>query len=471
MECIPFKGGDKMNAASPSLPLFQSENVLPKGKKGTNNNSMPFDKVMEQSLVTKNSADDRNATNDADKKWLTNSQHQDNIPSTNQLDSMIDSSSISEWIARLSMSEYHEELQQLLSVLKDLEGKGSLEDVLQELIHQSDLTVEQIVETIMNSNERNTDNVHDLVVHTSDEMKQIKNELELENQLKADIIQLMSEVQSILRQIQHGEQIGDKASKLMPLLKEWSLMKKQVSEQAFQEIAQTQLSKEELEMMERIHELYEKRTHFQSKQMYGENATVTRTDVAQWLTAVMNQQQESKERTVPVINNEQMLAPRMSVYKQQAIYNSSMESVQRIEAEMTQRIANTIQQNMLLQQRTPLQSLSIVLTPEHLGTLNITFTQVDGDMIVRIITNSSFTKEVLESNLQQLKHAFSPHQVQIIRDDVLMDDDMMTQQEDEASSEEKDEEEQLDEEKEEEVSLDFSDLIQQLQEEEVSAYE
>jgi len=281
MECIPFKGGDKMNAASPSLPLFQSENVLPKGKKGTNNNSMPFDKVMEQSLVTKNSADDRNATNDADKKWLTNSQHQDNIPSTNQLDSMIDSSSISEWIARLSMSEYHEELQQLLSVLKDLEGKGSLEDVLQELIHQSDLTVEQIVETIMNSNERNTDNVHDLVVHTSDEMKQIKNELELENQLKADIIQLMSEVQSILRQIQHGEQIGDKASKLMPLLKEWSLMKKQVSEQAFQEIAQTQLSKEELEMMERIHELYEKRTHFQSKQMYGENATVTRTDVAQ----------------------------------------------------------------------------------------------------------------------------------------------------------------------------------------------
>src|SRR5699024_2793689 len=216
MECIPFKGGDKMNAASPSLPLFQSENVLPKGKKGTNNNSMSFDKVMEQSLVTKNSADDRNATYDADKKWLTTkTQHQEDAPSTNQLDSMIDSSSISEWIARLSMSEYHEELQQLLSVLKDLEGKGSLEDVLQELIHQSDLTVEQIVETIMNSNERNTDNVHDLVVHTSDEMKQIKNELELENQLKADIIQLMSEVQSILRQIQHGEQIGDKASKLM----------------------------------------------------------------------------------------------------------------------------------------------------------------------------------------------------------------------------------------------------------------
>ena len=173
MECLPFKGGDKMNAASPSLPLFQSGNDLPIGKKGTKKNSMPFDKVMEQSIVTKNSADDRNATYDADKKWLTTkTQHQEDAPSTNQLDSMVDSSSISEWIARLSMSEYHEELQQLLSVLKDLEG----EDVLQELTHQSDLTVEQIVETIMNLNETNTDNVHDIVVHTSDEMKQIKND-------------------------------------------------------------------------------------------------------------------------------------------------------------------------------------------------------------------------------------------------------------------------------------------------------
>lgn len=60
-------------------------------------------------------------------------------------------------------------------------------------------------------------------------------------------------------------------------------------------------------------------------------------------------------------------------------------------------------------------ALSIRLRPENLGDMTIRFIKVDGDMTVQMLVNSKAVKEILESNMHQLRTVFSPHQVTVER--------------------------------------------------------
>ncbi|TFB23210.1 hypothetical protein E3U55_05165 [Filobacillus milosensis] len=59
--------------------------------------------------------------------------------------------------------------------------------------------------------------------------------------------------------------------------------------------------------------------------------------------------------------------------------------------------------------------LSIQLKPANLGDMMLKFTQIDGQMAVKISVTTQAAKEMLEGNLQQLRHMFSPNQVVVER--------------------------------------------------------
>ena len=63
--------------------------------------------------------------------------------------------------------------------------------------------------------------------------------------------------------------------------------------------------------------------------------------------------------------------------------------------------------------------LFIKLYPEHLGTLRIELIQKDSMMIAKLMTTTSAAKELLESQLQSLKQAFSSQNIQVERIDIL----------------------------------------------------
>ncbi|GEL75875.1 flagellar hook-length control protein FliK [Tenuibacillus multivorans] len=82
--------------------------------------------------------------------------------------------------------------------------------------------------------------------------------------------------------------------------------------------------------------------------------------------------------------------------------------------------------------------LSIQLKPSNLGEMMIRFTQIDGQMTVKISVMAQGAKEMLEQNLHQLRHMFSPNQVVIERQveqantdytQQFMDDDQSQQEE------------------------------------------
>ncbi|QHS22250.1 flagellar hook-length control protein FliK [Virgibacillus sp. MSP4-1] len=57
--------------------------------------------------------------------------------------------------------------------------------------------------------------------------------------------------------------------------------------------------------------------------------------------------------------------------------------------------------------------MTLKLKPAHLGDMIVKFTQINGEMAVRIAVSSQAAKEMLESNINQLRHMFQPHQVVI----------------------------------------------------------
>nr|WP_245349973.1 flagellar hook-length control protein FliK [Cytobacillus eiseniae] len=61
------------------------------------------------------------------------------------------------------------------------------------------------------------------------------------------------------------------------------------------------------------------------------------------------------------------------------------------------------------------QRLFIKLNPEHLGALRIELIQKDSMMVARILTSTSLAREMMESQLNGLKQAFSSQNIQIER--------------------------------------------------------
>ncbi|NRG43418.1 flagellar hook-length control protein FliK [Bacillus sp. CRN 9] len=61
------------------------------------------------------------------------------------------------------------------------------------------------------------------------------------------------------------------------------------------------------------------------------------------------------------------------------------------------------------------QKLLIKLSPEHLGSMRIEIIQKDSMMVARILTSTAAAKEMLDSNLQSLRHAFSSQNLTVER--------------------------------------------------------
>ncbi|OLO40897.1 hypothetical protein BTR23_05335 [Alkalihalophilus pseudofirmus] len=62
--------------------------------------------------------------------------------------------------------------------------------------------------------------------------------------------------------------------------------------------------------------------------------------------------------------------------------------------------------------------ISIKFFPEHLGRLDIRLSQINGVITARILASSSTARELIESQIQQLRHAFAQQQLSVERIEV-----------------------------------------------------
>ncbi|SFF70503.1 flagellar hook-length control protein FliK [Halobacillus alkaliphilus] len=65
--------------------------------------------------------------------------------------------------------------------------------------------------------------------------------------------------------------------------------------------------------------------------------------------------------------------------------------------------------------------MQLRLKPNNLGEMMVKFAQINGELTVKIIASSQAAKEMLESNMGQLRHMFSPQQVVVEKNEGLSD--------------------------------------------------
>ncbi|GIN18940.1 MAG TPA: flagellar hook-length control protein FliK [Bacillus bacterium] len=85
--------------------------------------------------------------------------------------------------------------------------------------------------------------------------------------------------------------------------------------------------------------------------------------------------------------------------------------------ELIRQFTNILQKSHF-SQGVQMKSMTLRLYPEHLGSLRIELTQQNGTMIARILASSNMAKDILDSQIHQLRHAFIQQNIQVDKVDI-----------------------------------------------------
>lgn len=91
--------------------------------------------------------------------------------------------------------------------------------------------------------------------------------------------------------------------------------------------------------------------------------------------------------------------------------------------ELIRQFTNVLQKSQF-SQALQTKSLTIRLYPEHLGSLRIELVQRDGAMIARILASTSMAKEMLDSQIHQLRQAFVQQNIDVNKLDITFQEDL-----------------------------------------------
>lgn len=283
-------------------------------------------------------------------------------------------------------------------------------------------------------------------------------------QIQKQFQQIFVEVEPILASVTNRQEVMKVSSKILKLLENWStLEKKHGTNSAFLDEKAT--TKEQRSWQQLI-KTFQNRNQFVSKQQYNRSAQVSSTDIAKWVTSLLGVEEASEvelTRQHPL----QPSATNMPISKleQYVIHVNQTQHSQPVNQQLIERFQSIIVKNNLLARNGGMNQLSIALKPDNLGEMVVRLAQINGEMTVRIIVTSTATREMLESNIHQLKNMFSPQQVIIEKQDpdlLKLQEDQEEQTFDKQNREDQDQDQEHEEKKQdadEEFAVQFEQLL------------
>ncbi|MFU0790952.1 flagellar hook-length control protein FliK [Virgibacillus proomii] len=238
---------------------------------------------------------------------------------------------------------------------------------------------------------------------------------------------IFSNVEAILAQVHNKQDITKAATKLMELLKQWNAVMKNAEAVVSPETTGRLLqdNTKEQAIWQRLVQAFQKRESFAQKQPYSREAKVNSADVAKWLTNAI--ETVSKTEHAHMGNKEMMIAAANSSsvpldkMQQHVIYlNTEQHPQKQMGQELIQQFQRIMKSGRFMKMPNGVNQLHITLRPQHLGNLLVRFTELNGEMTVRILVQSQAAKDLLESNIHKLRNMFSPQQVVIERQEAQL---------------------------------------------------
>lgn len=230
-----------------------------------------------------------------------------------------------------------------------------------------------------------------------------------EIQIQQQMSDIISQFQHLVESVEEPEKFIHIAPKVIELLKKWTNLES-VHKTDFTLVEQEpKLNGIWQELVQR----YSVRNGMYANAQYALDAGVTARDVSKWMQALyVNEQQVMNEPVIPVANAQTQTMP-MSKVEQYIIHLNHQNTKETVEQQLINRFNQVMKASRFLTFKNGVSQLTFSIRPEHLGEMTVRLMKVDGDMLVKIIVNSQATRQMLETNIHQLKNTFAPHQVVI----------------------------------------------------------
>ncbi|WP_449353943.1 flagellar hook-length control protein FliK [Virgibacillus natechei] len=174
---------------------------------------------------------------------------------------------------------------------------------------------------------------------------------------------------------------------------------------------------------------FQERHQLVAKHHYNNDAKVTSTDVAKWIeTALENGDRPTGPLAFSTTSSTTMPITRLEQY---VIHVNQTKALQPVDKQLIEQFQKIMQSSKFSVMQNGTSQLAITMRPENLGEIMVRLTRVDGEMTARILVSSQAAKDMLESNIGQLRNMFSPTQV------VIEKQELTAQQEQDLNKDEK----------------------------------
>lgn len=352
----------------------------------------------------------------------------------------------------------HSDLANLIDELEQTQSAG--EDG--SIVHMKE-ELKKLLTSLKESPEKVTENSIQLVNFVVDDV-QMK---DLNQQMKV----ALKEISELLEEYQVDGKLNKMdAAKLTALMKQWSLLMHQAKDTEIntEKMQAQMLDSDESDVLDKLMQRFEKRSFYTGKNMYAQDAHVSKQDVMNWLQQAVNHQgQQATERTQFSSQNQQMPISKVEQY---VVHLEHSGKVERVGTDLVNKLTNVLRESQFTNRVGGKMELNLILKPAQLGNVTVKMTQVNGEMMVKMLVSSQAAKDMLEQNVHQLRHLFQPHQVSVERNETVTDEEFYFDDQEEQHHEEdqqaakehnQDERDQHDD----KAEIDFESLFNQISEE------
>src|SRR5690625_1425152 len=241
------------------------------------------------------------------------------------------------------------------------------------------------------------------------------------HQVVQQLLTVIQKAENIISQITNEQDAKQSAPELIALLEQYTTLEKKYKNEKINPDVHEALKSEtpkEHGVWRELLSTFKKRAQFITKQQYNTDAKVTSTDVAKWVQNALTDN-DSAEKTIGNPSITSASVP-MSRVEQYVVYlnTSQAYSSQNVDQQLIEQFQRVIKESRFSATPNGPSQLSLTLRPDNLGEMMVRLTHVNGEMTVKIIVTSEATKEMLQSNIHQLKNMFSPQQVIIERQEL-----------------------------------------------------
>ncbi|RCW70714.1 flagellar hook-length control protein FliK [Saliterribacillus persicus] len=409
-------------------------------------------------------------------KLSTNQQTQENIKasaltsSSNEenLEALL--SKIKELINGLDEVEGLEELKilepsMLEEIQKSLEGEGFNGSELEKLLMQMDSSKQnELPENFLLG--KNGVEVFHFIQMYAQQLNENPSNIEKNNATKS-LEEIFTGIQKLLDGSSNKAENRTELKNLLAALEKWSNQTGSESTLLKQGVLDTKTERER-QIWERLVNSYQNKVAIERKIPNAPKLTLD--DLANMLKKAMQNydQSASSVNTTQKTDTDLLVNQNFASKIQQFVVH--VQSSNQEEVTTQQKLLDQFQQILsksnFMKGPNGATQLMLKLQPEHLGEITLKLTQINGEMVVKMIASSQGAKELLEGNLSQLRHMFSPQQVVVEKADLPNSQlDQKSQQGQQASAEDREEnhssyeEQELDSENESEDENSFHQIL------------